>query len=52
MLDIDTTAHDNVVDFKNVQEEITMLDGVLSSRIIYGAPGTGYAKNLGGDYFV
>merc|ERR1719409_1873636 len=32
VLDIDTTAHDNVVDFKNVQEEITMLDGVLSSR--------------------
>ena len=52
VLDIDTTAHENILDFKNVQEEITMLEGVLSSRIIYGAPGTGYAKNLDGDYFV
>lgn len=52
VLDIDTTNHDNVLDFKNVQEEITMLEGVLSSRIIYGEPGTGFAKNLGGDYFV
>jgi len=52
VLDIDTTGHEDVLSFKNVQERITMLEGVLSSRVIYGEPGTGYAKNLGGDYFV
>eukprot|EP00986_Skeletonema_menzelii_P013323 scaffold7658_cov140-Skeletonema_menzelii.AAC.13 len=51
VIDVDTSGH-GVVDFKAVQEEITMLDGVLSSRVIYGVPGTGYAKNVGGDYFV
>lgn len=52
VLDIDTTAHEDVLSFKNVQESITMLDGVLSSRVIYGVPGSGYAKNLEGEYFV
>ncbi len=52
VLDIDTTAHNDVISFKKVQEKITMLDGVLSSRILYGTPGTGYAKNLEGNYFV
>jgi D-3-phosphoglycerate dehydrogenase / 2-oxoglutarate reductase len=52
VLDVDTTAHDDVVTFKHVQEKITMLPGVLSSRIIYGVPGTGFAKNIDGDYFV
>mmetsp|Transcript_13409 Transcript_13409/g.27751 ORF Transcript_13409/g.27751 Transcript_13409/m.27751 type:complete len:476 (+) Transcript_13409:93-1520(+) len=50
--DMDTTDTDSVVSFKNVQEQITMVDGVISTRIIYGAPGTGYAKNLEGQYFV
>ena len=52
VIDVDISGHDSIVDFKEVQEKITMLDGVLSSRVIYGVPGTGYAKNLGGDYFV
>lgn len=52
VLDIDTTKNEDVLCFKNVQEQITMLDGVVSSRVIYGAPGTGYAKNLDGSYFV
>ena len=52
VLDIDTTGHEDVLSFKKVQEKITMLDGVLSSRVIYGKPGTGYAKNFGGEYFV
>ena len=52
VLDIDTTAHEDVLSFKSVQEQITMLEGVLSSRVIYGLPGTGYAKNLQGEYFV
>mmetsp|Transcript_10219 Transcript_10219/g.14917 ORF Transcript_10219/g.14917 Transcript_10219/m.14917 type:complete len:486 (-) Transcript_10219:57-1514(-) len=52
VLDVDKAGH-TVVDVKSVQEKITMLDGVLSSRIIYGTPGTGFARNLGdGEYFV
>lgn len=51
VVDVDISEH-GVVDFKGVQEKITMLEGVLSSRVIYGVPGTGYAKNLEGDYFV
>jgi len=50
--DIDTNNNDDVVSFKNVQEQITMVDGVISTRIIYGNPGTGYAKNVEGQYFV
>ena len=52
VMDIDTAGHTDVISFKKVQEKITMLDGVLSSRILYGTPGTGYAKNLEGKYFV
>lgn len=52
VMDVDTTGHGEVMSFKKVQEQITMLDGVLSSRIMYGKPGTGYAKNLEGQYFV
>lgn len=51
VIDIDTTGHNDVLCFKNVQEKITMLDGVLSSRVIYGSPGMGYAKNIEGEYF-
>jgi len=51
VVDIDIGGHD-VFDFKEAQEKITMLEGVLSSRVIYGVPGTGFAKNLGGEYFV
>lgn len=49
--DIATKGND-VVSFKNVQEQITMVEGVISTRIIYGQPGVGYAKNLDGEYFV
>mmetsp|Transcript_27528 Transcript_27528/g.66926 ORF Transcript_27528/g.66926 Transcript_27528/m.66926 type:complete len:469 (+) Transcript_27528:63-1469(+) len=52
VLDISTEGHENVVDFKNVQEKITMIDGVVSTRVIYGTPGKGYAKNLEGEYFI
>ena len=51
VVDIDIGGHD-VFDFKEAQEKITMLEGVLSSRVIYGVPGTGFAKNIGGEYFV
>jgi len=53
VIDIDTSGQGDVISFKKIQEELTMLEGVLSSRILYGtAPGTGYAKNVGGKYFV
>lgn len=51
-LDLSDYNDKDVISFKNIQKEITMLDGVLSSRIIYGVPGSGYAKNIKGDYFV
>jgi len=52
VLDIDVTGHSDVLCFKDVQEKITMLEGVLSSRVLFGSPGTGYAKNLDGECFV
>jgi len=56
VLDIESNQADDssvtVLDMKDVQERITMLDGILSSRIIYGTFGAGYAKNLDGEYFV
>jgi D-3-phosphoglycerate dehydrogenase len=54
VLDIDTSKQEDVHSFKTIQEKITMLDGVLSSRIIFNrlAFGTGYAKNIDGEYFV
>eukprot|EP00546_Thalassionema_frauenfeldii_P009748 CAMPEP_0178914218 /NCGR_PEP_ID=MMETSP0786-20121207/11300_1 /TAXON_ID=186022 /ORGANISM="Thalassionema frauenfeldii, Strain CCMP 1798" /LENGTH=466 /DNA_ID=CAMNT_0020587095 /DNA_START=66 /DNA_END=1466 /DNA_ORIENTATION=+ len=51
VVDVDTSNED-VLSFKHLQEKITMLDGVLSSRVIYGQPGFGYARNLDGEYFV
>jgi len=52
VLDIDTEGHNEVQAFKEMQEKITMLDGVLSSRILYSNPGTGYAKNIEGKYLI
>lgn len=52
VLDISTEGHEDVVSFKNLQEQITMIDGVVSTRVIYGTPGKGYAKNLEGEYFI
>ena len=52
VIDVDTTDREDVLCFKNVQEKVTMVEGVLSTRVIYGNPGMGYAKNLEGEYFV
>ena len=52
VLDIDTSNQDDVLCFKKIQERITMLDGVLSSRVLFGSPGTGYATKREGKYFV
>lgn len=52
VIDVDTSQENDVLSFKNLQEQLTMLDGVVNSRILYGTPGTGFARNLNGEYFV
>lgn len=52
VIDVDTSLTEDVLSFKNLQEQLTMLEGVVNSRIIYGTPGTGFARNLDGEYFV
>lgn len=52
VMDVAVDESNNVVSFKKVQEKITMIDGVVSTRVIFGSPGQGYAKNLDGEYFI
>ena len=53
VLDIDPVTPDGKnVSLKEVQKSVTMLDGVLSSRILFGTPGVGYARNVDGQYVV
>lgn len=53
VVDIAADNADGIVNFKKAQEMMTMAKGVISSRIIFGTPGMGYAKKLeGGEYFV
>jgi D-3-phosphoglycerate dehydrogenase len=48
VLDFDPVTPDgNAVGLKELQKNLTMLDGVLSSRILFGTPGIGYARNIG-----
>mmetsp|Transcript_208 Transcript_208/g.457 ORF Transcript_208/g.457 Transcript_208/m.457 type:complete len:477 (+) Transcript_208:238-1668(+) len=41
---------DDGADFKELQKELTMSDGVLSSRVLFGLPGAGYSRNIDGEY--
>jgi len=53
VLDIDPSGTDGKqVQLKELQKNLTMTEGVLSSRIIFGIPGTGYARNIDGDYYI
>ena len=52
VIDIDTSKGDEIVSFKELQERITNLEGVLSTRVIFGTPGAGYARKVDGQYFV
>jgi D-3-phosphoglycerate dehydrogenase len=52
MLDIDTSSKGEVLSFMDVQEKITNMEGVLSTRVLFGTPGQGYAKKVDGEYFV
>jgi D-3-phosphoglycerate dehydrogenase len=53
VLDIDPVIEDGTtVNLRDVQREVTMLEGVLSSRVLFGTPGAGYARNINGEYHV
>jgi len=51
VIDVDPTGGDTF-NLKDLQKEVTMLDGVLSSRLLFGAAGVGYARNINGEYHV
>ena len=40
------------INLKDLQKELTLHEGVLSSRLLFGMAGAGYARNIDGDYFV
>lgn len=48
------SQHTNVTLFKNLQEQLIKLEGVLSTRVLYGGPdssvSSGFAKNLDGAF--
>jgi len=53
VVDIDpsTASEGGALCLKDLQREVTMLDGVMSSRLLFGSPGAGYARNIDGEYF-
>ena len=53
VIDVDSSSDQTVTNFKNLQKDITMLGGVLNTRVIFSnvKPGRGFARNLDGDYF-
>jgi len=52
VLDIDPhTPEGGAINLKDLQKQLTMTDGVLSSRIVFGTPGAGYARNIDGQYW-
>mmetsp|Transcript_10487 Transcript_10487/g.10558 ORF Transcript_10487/g.10558 Transcript_10487/m.10558 type:complete len:129 (+) Transcript_10487:619-1005(+) len=46
------TADGTSVSLKALQKEITLLEGVLSTRVLFGTAGVGYARNIDGNYMV
>jgi Phosphoglycerate dehydrogenase and related dehydrogenases len=52
VLDIDPSWDHESVSIKDLQKKLTLTDGVLSSRIVFGTPGAGYARNIDGQYWV
>lgn len=53
VIDIDPVTQDGHGEsLKDLQHDITMLEGVLSSRVLYGVPGAGYARNVDGKYYI
>jgi len=55
VIDIDPVNNfgdDKPVILRELQKEITMHEGVLSTRVLYGVRGTGYARNINNEYYV
>lgn len=53
VLDFDPVIADgSTCSLNELQKEVTMLSGVLSSRVLFGTPGTGYARQINGMYHV
>lgn len=53
VIDIDPATHDGKPQsLKDLQQGITLLEGVLSSRVLYGVPGAGFARNIDGKYVI
>jgi D-3-phosphoglycerate dehydrogenase len=42
VIDLDPSVADKSVGLKDLQKEMTLLDGVLSTRILFGTPGIGW----------
>jgi D-3-phosphoglycerate dehydrogenase len=51
VIDVNATESESV-NLKDLQHEVTMLDGVLSSRVLFATPGVGYARQVNGQYHV
>ena len=51
VIDIDPSGSD-LFNLKELQREVTMVEGVLSTRSLFGEAGVGYARNIDGEYYV
>jgi D-3-phosphoglycerate dehydrogenase len=49
---IDIDSDGEKINLKDLQKAVTMLDGVLSSRVLFGRPAAGYARQIDGNYHV
>jgi len=47
---IDVTDDGHLLSLHKMQKDITMLEGVLSSRVLFGKPGAGYAVQRNSEY--
>jgi len=53
VVDVDPhTSDGEPISLKDLQKDITMVEGVLSTRVIFGVDGAGYAKQVDGNYIV
>ena len=51
-VELDSLADGKFQTWSELQETLTMIDGVVSSRFMNDVYGTGYAKKVEGQYFV
>lgn len=53
VLDFDPViAGGSTCSLRDLQRAVTMLPEVMSSRVLFGTPGTGYARQINGQYHV